>query len=103
LSIFSMIQCFYSMEQSQGNDINKLIIGSVISVLLIVVSLFAAFRFSQSQKSEIVLPGGVTYLGPTNTPVPNTDTNTTRDHPYVLTSLQKGSRVWLDCLGPCAP
>lgn len=45
-------------------DFAKLAIATIIGVLILGGSVYAAYRYSQRQGSGIVLPGGVTYLGP---------------------------------------
>jgi hypothetical protein len=49
----------------------KLAIITAVGVLFICGALYAAYRYSQSQPNDIVLPGGVTYLGPSPTPKAN--------------------------------
>lgn len=56
------------MEQHERQDINKLIIASVITVILIAIAISVSYFHSQQARSEIVLPGGITYLGPSTVP-----------------------------------
>ncbi len=49
-------------------DIVKLTIVTIAGILILSVAIFAAYRYSQKQAGNIVLPGGVTYLGPSPTP-----------------------------------
>lgn len=51
-----------------GPDFAKLAIATVIGVFLLGGAVYAAYRYSQKQASNIVLPGGVTYLGPSPNP-----------------------------------
>ncbi len=57
-------------------DIVKLTVVTVAGILILSMAIFAAYRYSQRQSGNIVLPGGVTYLGlsptptTTNLPVP---------------------------------
>lgn len=43
----------------------KLAIATIGGVLIIGGAVYGAYRYSQKQSNNIVLPGGVTYLGPT--------------------------------------
>lgn len=55
------------MEQDQEldqPDFTKLAIATIVGVLLLGGAVYAAYRYSQRQKGDIVLPGGITYLGP---------------------------------------
>lgn len=52
------------IEQLEQPDFPKLILATVIGVLLLGGAVYAAYRYSQKQAGNIVLPGGVTYLGP---------------------------------------
>ncbi len=57
------------MEEDQGKvDFTKLAIATIVGVLILGGSVYAAYRYSQRQRGDIVLPGGVTYLGPTAVP-----------------------------------
>lgn len=51
-------------DHSDELDIPKIVIACVLGVLLLGGALYAAYRYSQSKNSGIVLPGGTTYLGP---------------------------------------
>lgn len=44
--------------------IPKIILACVVGIALLAGALFAAYRYSQSKSSGVVLPGGTTYLGP---------------------------------------
>lgn len=64
-------------------DIVKLSIITFAGILILSIAIFAAYKYSQRQSGNIVLPGGVTYLGPSPTPtfsVPPTPT------PHLFTS-----------------
>ncbi|OGG17202.1 hypothetical protein A3D77_00025 [Candidatus Gottesmanbacteria bacterium RIFCSPHIGHO2_02_FULL_39_11] len=54
------------MEQQEGRNLNRLMIASVVAVVLIAGALTVSYLHSQQQRSDIVLPGGITYLGPSN-------------------------------------
>lgn len=56
-------------QQHDEFDIPKIVIASVVGMLLLGGALFAAYRYSQSKSAGVVLPGGVTYLGPSPSPV----------------------------------
>lgn len=60
-------------ENSQP-DFTKLAIISVLGVVILGGTVYAAYLYSQRQMGNIVLPGGITYLGPgpqaTATPIP---------------------------------
>ncbi len=57
------------MESDSQSDIKTLLPAVGISIFLILIIGLAVTR-AKSQKGTIVLPGGVTYLGPTPTPTP---------------------------------
>lgn len=57
------------MEEEQDKvDFTKLAIATIVGVIILGGSVYAAYRYSQRQRGDIVLPGGVTYLGPTTIP-----------------------------------
>lgn len=64
------------MEQREGQDLNRLIICTIIAVVLIAGAIAVAYIHSRSARSDIVLPGGITYLGPSSIPSPSYITNT---------------------------
>jgi hypothetical protein len=39
----------------------------IFAILILFGALYASYAYSQKQKGDIILPGGVTYLGPTKT------------------------------------
>jgi len=49
-------------------DFSKLAIATFVGVIVLGVAVYAAYRYSQKQAGNIVLPGGVTYLGPSPSP-----------------------------------
>lgn len=51
-------------------DIAKFAIVIIVIVILLVVALFIAYKYSQKSSGNIILPGGVTYTGPTLTQTP---------------------------------
>lgn len=46
----------------------RVILPAVLVSCVLIAGVFFAFQRSKNQKSTIVLPGGITYLGPTPTP-----------------------------------
>ena len=61
-------------EDLDSPDFVKLAVATIGGVLLIGATVYGAYRYSQSQSNNIVLPGGVTYLGPSpKTDNPGTD------------------------------
>ena len=62
------------MEPSNAPELKSLLPAVTISILLIVGIGFAV-SYARSQNGTVVLPGGITYLGPTPTSIPvNTTT-----------------------------
>ena len=57
------------MEQDNPSDIKALLPAVGVSIFLILVIGFAV-TYARSQNGTVVLPGGITYLGPTPTPTP---------------------------------
>jgi len=51
-------------EEPDKMDFTKLAIATVAGVLILSGAVYAAYRYSQKQAGNIILPGGVTYLGP---------------------------------------
>lgn len=58
------------MDNNQAN-FPKLTIIIVAGIIILSLSVLAAFRYSQKQSGNIILPGGVTYLGPSPTVNPS--------------------------------
>ncbi len=55
------------MNNSQDDTyLVKVVFTAVLCVMILLGSLYVSYRYSQLQPSDIILPGGVTYLGPTN-------------------------------------
>lgn len=52
-------------QQSEELDPIKLIIATIIGIVILAGALYGAYLYSQSKSNDLVLPGGVTYLGPT--------------------------------------
>lgn len=50
-------------------DFTKLAIATFLGVFILGAAVYAAYRYSQRQAGNIILPGGVTYLGPSPTTV----------------------------------
>lgn len=57
-------------KKSSQLDIKKLSIAIVAIVLSLTLAVVVAYKYSQKQSGNIMLPGGVTYTGPTATPQP---------------------------------
>jgi len=57
-----------SQESNEQPDFTKLAIATLVGVIILGGVLYAAYRYSQNQAGNIVLPGGVTYLGPSPSP-----------------------------------
>lgn len=57
------------MEQDNQSDIKTLLPAVGVSIFLVLVIGFAVAH-AKTQSGTVVLPGGVTYLGPTPTPTP---------------------------------
>ncbi len=55
-------------NEEEQLDIVKLTVVTIAGIFILSLAIFAAYRYSQRQAGNIVLPGGVTYLGPTPTP-----------------------------------
>ncbi len=60
------------MSTTSGN--HQKLIFLIFSILLLIGALYITFRYSLLQSNNIILPGGVTYLGPSSTtkPIPPT-------------------------------
>jgi hypothetical protein len=50
-------------------DFKKISLGTTLGVIILAAVIFAGYRYSQAKGGKVVLPGGVTYLGPS--PKPN--------------------------------
>ena len=57
-----------NQEQREDQDFAKLALATLAGVLILGGAVYAAYRYSQKQAGNIVLPGGVTYLGPSPNP-----------------------------------
>lgn len=57
-------------KQTQHEQPNFAVMGiaTVIGIVVLGLSVYAAYRYSQTRGSGLVFPGGVTYLGPSPTP-----------------------------------
>lgn len=87
-------------EQFDQPDFSKLVIATVVGVLLLGGAVYAAYRYSQKQAGNIVLPGGVTYLGPS----PATAGPTDRQPPTAPLRFTAASDVaWLKQSGKIYP
>lgn len=58
-------------ETGDQLDITKIAIASIIGIVLLAGSLYAAYQYSRSKSSGVVLPAGSTYLGVSPTPQAN--------------------------------
>lgn len=57
------------LENSQKNLNEAKLVFVVISGMLILLAvLFISYRYSQTQRSDIIIPAGSTYLGPNPKP-----------------------------------
>lgn len=59
------------MENNNNNrpDIIKLTFIAGLGIIILIGSIYAAYRYSQSKSGNIMLPNGTTYLGPSPTKV----------------------------------
>ena len=51
-------------QETEQTDFVKMAFITIIGVFVLAVSVYGAYRYSQKQSGNIILPGGVTYLGP---------------------------------------
>jgi hypothetical protein len=61
------------MDETPGENTlgsNKIAGITVAGIIILALSLYAGYRYSQSKRGNIMLPGGATYLGNTPTPIP---------------------------------
>lgn len=58
------------VNNSKSTDKLKLAVVAAAGIFLLLIALIVTYRYSQNRGGNIILPGGVTYLGPTPTPVP---------------------------------
>ena len=58
-------------EQTVKQEVNyiKIITIIIAAVIILALSIFVAYIYSQSKQGGIVLPGGITYLGASPTPI----------------------------------
>lgn len=64
-----------SQEQTANQAENtKFALVMAIGIIVLIGSVFVSYKYSQKQSSGIVLPGGVTYLGPSQTPAESAST-----------------------------
>ena len=54
-------------------DIKVMAIATIVGLIILGGALYVAFRYSQTRSSNIILPAGVTYLGPSPTPTVSPD------------------------------
>ncbi len=55
-------------KDSEQPNFTKLAIATFVGVVILGAAVYAAYRYSQKQAGNIVLPGGVTYLGASPSP-----------------------------------
>jgi len=60
------------MEETPDPNI---IVPAILVSLVLFAGVYVAYRSAAARKGTIVLPGGITYLGPSLTPTPHPDTN----------------------------
>lgn len=46
----------------------KLVFVVIAGMLILLAALFVSYRYSQTQRSDIIIPAGSTYLGPSPKP-----------------------------------
>lgn len=85
-------------------DVKKLTLATIGSILILAVTVYAAYIYSQRQAGGIVLPAGTTYLGPSNTPIPPTATPATPPTAPQRFSAPKDDtwKIWKGRLHPYA-
>lgn len=59
---------------------SRIILPVLVMSLVLFGGVFAAYRSAKSRNSAIVLPGGITYLGPSPSPTPPTSPNPLTSH-----------------------
>jgi len=61
-------------ENKKQMSIAKIAVGAAVGILVLSGAVYAAYQYASSQRADVVLPGGVTYLGtsPTVMPQPST-------------------------------
>jgi len=64
------------VKEKNQPDLTKLIVFGAVAVFVLTGGLYAAYLYSKKQSSNIVLPGGTTYLGPSSA-----DESTSSDQP----------------------
>lgn len=57
------------MIKDESLNIKKMIVVTVIAIVVLGLTIYAAYLYSVRQSSNIILPGGITYLGPTTSPI----------------------------------
>src|SRR4030042_4727882 len=55
-------------NNKEQTDITKIAVATIIGVIVLAGAVWGAYQYSKQQASNIILPGGVTYLGPTVAP-----------------------------------
>lgn len=54
------------METNSSSDFLRPALAAILAILILAAAVYAAYLYSQSRSGAIVLPGGVTYTGPTS-------------------------------------
>lgn len=65
-----MVEFYHIMKEdkvSQSPDFGKLSLLTIVGIIILAGATYASYRYSQTRPGDIVLPGGVTYLGPSPT------------------------------------
>lgn len=57
-------------EEEIPQDFKTVGVVALVVVLILTIAIFAAYRYSKNRTGTVVLPGGITYLGPTPTQAP---------------------------------
>lgn len=66
-----MLLQFYHMDSSNEAALERFAKIAVIAIgalMILIGTLYISFRFSKTQPSGLIFPGGVTYLGQSPTP-----------------------------------
>lgn len=55
-------------KEDEANQFAKRIIATITGILLLIGAVYGTYRYSQNRSGTLILPGGVTYLGPSPSP-----------------------------------
>jgi hypothetical protein len=64
------------MENESDTPAPKILLPALLISLVLFGGVYLAYQSAKSRQSRIILPGGITYLGPTPTPIPLAPTST---------------------------